>query len=171
MMMRFFVVVIAGLLALTNVANASLVFSFSFSGDSPFVTGSTTGFIYGLEADGDNQQAAYATVVSSPIGSASFIPFNSGTGFDVVGGVIIFADATFADTIHNLSFNDRFSMDWNIFANLTQITGNFRGFEGAEFVNVTAAVPEPATWAMMIFGFVGVAVMGKRLRRAAIRVA
>jgi hypothetical protein len=33
---------------------------------------------------------------------------------------------------------------------------------GIEQVAISAAVPEPATWAMMILGFVGVGFMGYR---------
>ena len=40
-----------------------------------------------------------------------------------------------------------------------------------EFVPLTAAVPEPATWAMMILGFLGVGLLGARKKLGGVRLA
>lgn len=52
------------------------------------------------------------------------------------------------------------------------LTGTFvlKNIFGGELgsVQITAAVPEASTWAMMILGFVGVAVLGYRRRKSAV---
>ena len=47
-------------------------------------------------------------------------------------------------------------------------TGNAAGFYGPALdnVSVAAAVPEPATWAMMLIGFGGLGMLSMRRRRA-----
>jgi PEP-CTERM motif len=45
------------------------------------------------------------------------------------------------------------------------------GLIQATFTSVAGAVPEPATWAMMILGFVGIGAMAYRRRNTALRVA
>jgi len=45
------------------------------------------------------------------------------------------------------------------------------GFDNFEFGELTAAVPEPSTWAMMILGFAGVGFMAYRRRNQAVAIA
>lgn len=61
--------------------------------------------------------------------------------------------------------------DTNVFLRINGLTafqsakfsdGDLNSFE---FVPLAAAVPEPATWAMMILGFAGIVVMGKKRAR------
>jgi hypothetical protein len=108
-----------------------------------------------------------ATFTTETLGNFSNVGFNEGTGLS--GDYILGVD--------NPSYSLRldFAPGWNALA-LGQpvtvdepsiavyLTGDNRGeTAGMEFEGTfTAAVPEPSTWAMMIFGFAGLGFMAYR---------
>jgi hypothetical protein len=78
-------------------------------------------------------------------------PLGSGLGFTLSNGVTVGI------------FEDSFSLPANEFKDvISAVAPNDNGF--GEFT-VTAAVPEPSTWAMMILGFCGVGFMAYRRKQ------
>jgi hypothetical protein len=194
-----YVSIIAGIIAASaellngsTRANAT-TFSFSFTSDGTQdfdqtvnTPGTTTGLIFGLSENGDNQRPTSIEVVSSPIGLNNFTFSDSDIfgfqQFDVVNGVITSyttyvgtnASVTTANYSASLSLGNHYDDNYLGYCSAACVAGrapglttsNRGGFEGITFAEVSA-VPEPSTWAMMILGFCGVGAMTYRRRRHA----
>ena len=84
--------------------------------------------------------------------------------FDLTFKSLAVAESFFDDSVINLGSHlgpdiDLTSRAYNLVADGS---GGFLGFDFA----LGGAVPEPSTWAMMLAGFAGLAVVGHRRRRA-----
>lgn len=140
--------------------------------------GTVTGVIRGL-ADNATSLPTAIQFISSPDamvfaeGTYSFY-LTRGTGFTLSGGVVTAANflGNFVDSAGN-AMQTRFNWNcvatadcagdqnnlnllfWNGGNNPATGTGNQLGFAGVVYspATVDAAVPEPATWAMMLLGF------------------
>ncbi len=82
------------------------------------------------------------------------VPNGYVSGTDLGTSTAIFEDKTFADL--HLIAGTSYTWTWGIGQNLDSFTVN---------VEQVAAVPEPSTWAMMIFGFAGVSFLAYRRKR------
>lgn len=115
-------------------------------------------------------------------GPASFgsggIAFGTGTGstiFGINGGsfaptVLVFVTPTY---ISGSAIASTLSLANSTFASLGLTPGTYRYVSANDTVTVTigsgvAAVPEPASWAMMIAGFAGIGFAMRRRRRASV---
>jgi PEP-CTERM motif len=99
------------------------------------------------------------TVLAAYTGNQDVLSQNNGTGFpDYTLGTF---NITLGTDIHQ---GDQLIF----FANLNNLND---GPDSFFLVPVVQAVPEPATWAMMILGFLGVAAVGARKQWAGFRVA
>ena len=174
-----------------NAANAA-TFTFSFSDDPSVlstnfygrthVAGTVTGELIGLADSGWSfPTAILITSDESALDITSNLITNFllkvGNGFDVSGGQIVGADAllNFFDPVGG-DFQFRFDsisdgtpthlnlLFWNGGGGPIVGTGNQGGFAGTTYTAV-AAVPEPSTWAMMLFGFAGIGFMAYRRSR------
>jgi len=146
-----------------------------------------SGILHGLVDNSTSQPTSVEfTSVDSGLGltgnvfSASYM---SGNGFGLSGGVVTSADFffNFNDNVGNafqLRLNSQdFPIDanwlfWNGGSTPVVGTGNTLGFSGVTFGS-QGAVPEPATWAMMLLGFgmVGFAMRKRSNVRTTVRYA
>lgn len=120
-------------------------------------------------------EAASLTFNNNVGAGASSLAFYAGPGnaqptfgapgdllFTVNGTPTTVADAFSGNTISPFSSANPFAMAE--YASLNLLSGaSVTGF--SQTMDVTAAVPEPSTWAMMILGFCGIIVMGAKNRR------
>ena len=146
------------------------------------VAGTVTGELIGLADSGWSfPTAILITSDESALDIASNLITNFllkvGNGFDVSGGQIVGADAllNFFDPVGG-DFQFRFDsisdgtpthlnlLFWNGGGGPIVGTGNQGGFAGTTYTAV-AAVPEPSTWAMVLFGFAGIGFMAYRRSR------
>ena len=149
------------------------------------VAGTVTGTLLGLTDNATSLPTAIQ-IFSSPdlIGlvegtyTGSYV---TGTGFTMAGGTIVAANLffNFSDANSN-SFQMRFNctdpgacpgatanlnlLFWNGGSTPVVGTGNQAGFAGATYGSINAAVPEPATWSLVLIGF-GAVGAGMRRRR------
>ena len=177
-------ILLLGAAALLSSTSAMAVdFSFTFSTDITdpavrnAVPGSVSGRILGL-ADNATGAAAQVFIDSFTAGGFSSFPTDAAAwssvfnnSFTVTGGAI--TGATFHSSRNNNGFDQLFINIPIGYANGNTnyvSTGvdnaisiwNNNGFSGVTFATLdTSAVPEPATWAMMLVGFGG---MGAALR-------
>lgn len=122
-------------------------FAFSFGLPNPIASNPTNEVTNSMVSVG-------GLSVSEPITSVTFYPADFGGGFDL----------NFPDGVVSLFLAD-------VGSTLTLITGTYsftlgdpRAPEGSGTVTLTA-VPEPATWAMMLVGFGGLGALLRRRRR------
>lgn len=85
------------------------------------------------------------------LGPATAVPGNCGVDCQVFGGSAIL-DAG------------------NYYLNIAGIAGSTAGYGGDLAVISVAAVPEPATWAMLLLGFMGIGLVGMRRRLGGFRI-
>lgn len=181
---------VAAALVCTGTASQAADFYFSFGTDTtdPNVTsgvpGTVTGRILGLPEDGVDVGALQVLIDSyAPDGTLSFPIDANGwmfsldyeNSFTVENGMIVAAlfrndDFTFGGDdqllinvlLGNGSYTNYVSLDSN---NASSVWNN-QGYAGVTFTRIDAAVPEPGTWALMLFGFgaAGVALRSRRKR-------
>ncbi len=165
--------------------------TYDFESAAPFTGGLvTTGSLSSVRAQPFGSTGNYATVGPadgspgflnlasfSSISAVSFIwgsvdTYNTLRILDRVGGTIMSYTGTAVSILANGNTTDPFTNPLVTFSFTGMDTTNIGGFEFSstsnafEFDNVsvvgTSAVPEPATWAMMLFGF---GLVGSVLRR------
>jgi hypothetical protein len=117
-------------------------------------------FLGTFNLGGGSNSGSQAKVYSNSFGAALSNPTNNGTAIGFAGGKEVF---NFNDLPVNIGSNSL------TFSYTSLSDADHAGFQGlgdegwgVEQVAISAAVPEPATWAMMILGFVGVGFMGYR---------
>lgn len=117
-------------------------------------------FLGTFNLGGGSNSGSQANVYSNSFGAALSNPTNNGTAISFADGKEVF---NFNDLPVNIGSNSL------TFAYASLGDADHAGFQGLgdegwgiEQVAISAAVPEPATWAMMILGFVGVGFMGYR---------
>ena len=178
---------VAAALVCTAAVSQAADFYFSFGTDTTDsnvtngVAGTVTGRIIGLPDDGTGGALQVLIDSYSPDGSLTF-PIDANTwlfssdyqnSFTVENGTIVAAlfrndDFTFGGDdqfminilLGNGGGTNYVSLDSN---NASSIWNN-QGFAGVTFTRIGAAVPEPGTWALMLFGF-GAAGLALRSRR------
>lgn len=182
--------------AATPAMAVDINFTFSDGATTQFfsrthVAGTVTGTLYGLVDNATSLPTSFA-ITASPDGlnfaEGSFSVFNSAdsTGFTLTNGLITGANffANFDDSANvrqQLRLNCTSSVACggtaaglnsliNNFTALSKGTGNQLGFPGATYsaVTATSAVPEPATWGMMILGFSAMGLMMRRRQKEAV---
>lgn len=149
------------------------------------VAGTVTGKLLGL-TDNTTSLPTAIQIFSSPdlIGLVEGTytgNFTAGSGFTMSSGSVIAANFFFNfKDANNNSFQMRFNctdlgacpgntanmnlLFWNGGSTPYVGTGNQAGFAGVTYGNINGAVPEPATWALMLIGF-GAVGTGMRHRR------
>lgn len=124
-------------------------------------------FLGTFNLGGGSNSGAQANIYSNPFAAALSNPTNNGTAITFTGGRETF---DFAGLAVNIGSNTL------TFAYTSLSDANHAGFQGLgdegwgiEQVNVStvSAVPEPSTWAMMIFGFAVLGVMAFRRKSRA----
>lgn len=179
--------VVAASLVLTGTAAPAADFIFSFASDlsDPLVTnavpGTVTGRITGLADVGTSSATGVfidsysSATLGYPIDATSwFSQFEN--SFTVEGGIIVSA-IFHADNDFVTPFLDRlyinvpiYGMEGTNYASLGSNNSvsiwNNQGLSGITFSRIDGAVPEPSTWALMLFGFgmVGACLRNKRRR-------
>lgn len=155
------------LAAFTPSVALATTFSFSFDGvpdGGNQLPGTATGFIFGLDDNGNGQHPTSAEVTSSPQSvSDAFLAFQSGS-FDVNNGVITGASSVnFYTNPYVLSFN---AFDANIFNDTApygsysySIVVNRDGFGGVTYAEVSP-VPLPASLPMFGVALLALAAFG-----------
>ena len=181
---------IAAALVCTGTASQAADFYFTFGTDvsdpnvSNGVPGTVTGRILGLPEDGVDVGALQVFIDSyAPDGTLSYPIDANGwlfssdyrNSFTIENGVIVAAlfrndDFTFGGDDQLLinvllgsgSYTNYVSLDSN---NASSVWNN-QGFAGVTFTRIDGAVPEPGTWALMLFGFgaAGIALRSRRKR-------
>lgn len=183
---------VAAALMCTGTASRAADFIFTFGTDSSdpilnnAVAGTVTGRILGLPDDGTAAAIQVLVDSYSPDGSLAY-PIDATSwfsqfenSFTVDGGVII-AAAFHADNDFFSPSLDRLYINIPIYesggtnyASLGSNNGtsiwNNQGFGAVTFTRIDGAVPEPATWALMLLGF-GAAGMALRRKRAQLAIA
>jgi hypothetical protein len=171
-----FLVSAAALALVPSVASATDInFTFTSDATSSFigrtaVPGTVSGTLNGLAANGWSMPTSITFSQGTvPIGFALGTYTSSGTvgsGINLSGGLVIDADLLFNFNAPGafqlrLDYQDMNLLHWNGSPTPLIGTGNLLGFAGATY-GTTSAVPEPATWAMMISGF---GLLGASMRR------
>jgi hypothetical protein len=115
-------------------------------------------FLGTFNLGGGSNSGSQANIYFNPYGASFSNPTNNGTGIGFNGGK---EDLSF----NGLPLNSGLNTLTFTYTSLEGIHAGFQGLDdegwGIENVNVSA-VPEPATWAMMIFGFFGLGFMAYR---------
>ena len=189
-------VFLLALLLVSTPAVSATDINFSFNDGSTVefygrthVPGTVTGILHGLLDTGTSAPTSIE-VTSAPAG----IQFVNGDytgnsystpGFTTLNGNVLAASYffNFIDSANN-SFQMRFSctdplncgvdtgglnlLFWNGGNTPIAGTGNQLGFSGVTYGPVSGAVPEPATWAMMLMGFAGMGLSMRRRRRVGV---
>jgi PEP-CTERM motif len=175
MSVRFFFSVFVGMLftATINTQNAgAATFSFSFTSDGtelglndPNTPGITSGLIFGLNENGSGQIPTAIEIVSSPIGHDGSLDVANG---QITASNGLYANLFFAPSDSSTFYlNDKGDSALSYCSTSCVQTYNDAGFAGITFAEVTTAVPEPSTWAMLILGFFGIGAMTYRRRKSA----
>jgi hypothetical protein len=171
------------LLALTACAAlATPSFAATFSNTWSFVdtgTGQTVGgVISGLvNGDGLNADGLTITVTQSPyavmLGTYT-LDFGAGAGYpsdqdtySASNGVVTFANFLYSDEIGEFLYFGTNPVGGTFYPELISYNTSEEAYNtevGTQFSAVTADVPEPASWAMMVggFGLMGAAMRGRR---------
>jgi hypothetical protein len=180
-------------MAFAGAASASTVsdtWSFSDggsnSGNGAFTYESTTGLVSSFTGNYDGNALTFWDASTAPVqinnsGQLVYhgVPNTHGADyiFDdlfpfTVGGLLVSTGSGASQKFYDLSLDyqgassvDFFSIDPN--GGYVVDNGTF----SASPVNLTAPVPEPSTWAMMILGFLGIGFMTYRRKSGALRVA
>lgn len=168
---------LGGVMLTVAPAEAAIFVNFSFTGDSAGTTNGTVKGVIGFDAAGTSVKAISVRVVSSTNkdldGDFVFpIQSNYPNSFDVSEqGLITKADLYMVSDVggdyRTITLNEesanRYQLGGKFGGEALSIT-NFGGFSGATYMpyEAAAAVPEPATWAMMIGGF---GLIGATMRR------
>ncbi|TFU01376.1 PEP-CTERM sorting domain-containing protein [Polymorphobacter arshaanensis] len=152
---------VASFLAQTPV-NGS--FAFTYAGAAPLTVGFTT---YNTGANLLSGTFTNATIVGGTGGTSG--SFSASTG----AGSIIALASDFLDFSGATNFD--FSIGFNAMTspfgvtNAQKALNSFRGATGGSFgsdsATVTATIPEPASWALMVTGFGGLGVALRRRRK------
>jgi hypothetical protein len=115
------------------------------------------------------------SINSFSFSDSSFAPFNSTLSNGEVGGITI-VDGKITNILSGFGGGGIFTSDpgFNLFFvnsqfNPPPLVFEFGSTTGTVTVSdpITAAVPEPSTWAMMILGFAGIGAMTYRRRKTA----
>jgi hypothetical protein len=119
-------------------------------------------FLGTFNLGGGSNSGSQANVYSNSFGATLSNPTNNGTAISFAGGKEVF---NFTDLPVNIGSNIL------TFAYTSLSDADHAGFQGlgdegwgVEQVAISAAVPEPTTWAMMILGFAGIGFMAYRRR-------
>ncbi len=127
-------------------------YSGTVTGPSNFGTNVTGGYTVATSATGD---VVGFNVQNDQTGTRFIIvPNGYVSGTDLGTSTATYEDETFADL--HLIAGTSYTWTWGTGQNLDSFTVN---------VEQVAAVPEPSTWAMMIFGFAGVGFLAYRRKR------
>lgn len=115
-------------------------------------------------ADDNDAYISYATAALPFTNVPTAVPLNSSVfasllahGYNVSGNMV-------SPNLTSLNSTGLFGNAWIIGAARTNPDSRDDGFKLAS-INVTAAVPEPATWALMLVGFGAIGVATRRRRR------
>ena len=143
-----------------------------YEDDFSITLNGTRVFLGTFNLGGGSNSGSQSNIYSNPFGATLSNPTNNGTGISFTGGKETFS---FTGLPLNIGSNTL------TFTYTSLADANHAGFQGLgdegwglEPVNVSAAsvsaVPEPATWAMMLLGFAGVGFMAyRRKSKLAIR--
>lgn len=164
--------------------NGPVVSEYDYS--NGHLDGTVTGIVRNINEDGTipSEKNVFVDIVQAPeltdasrLTSAGYF----GGSITVLDGVLkevslggeLYANNRGYDLRLNSNYYDAKGLNWLYDHWPTQgyMTGNARGFAGARYrllpsAHVTPAVPEPASWALMILGF---GVVGYALRRRHVR--
>jgi len=122
-------------------------------------------FLGTFNLGGGSNSGSQANVYSNPFGATLSNPTSNGTAITFAGG---------RESFHFAALPVNTGSNTLTFAYTSLDDANHAGFQslndeawGIEQVNVAAVgvVPEPSTWAMMIFGFAGLGFMAYRKRK------
>ena len=138
-----------------------------------------SGNMYPLNSGGSNDSAAFETAILKGTffnsgaggGAVSFTVGSDDDSFVYLNGVLIGQNPGIHG-VTSVTFNGTDIAGTNtleIFYADREQTGAFLSVDAS--VALTAAVPEPSTWAMMILGFFGIGFMAYRRRGGALRLA
>jgi len=142
---------------------ASLDGQNGFEDDFSLRLNGTQIFLGTFNLGGGSDSGSQANIYSNPFGATLSNPTNNGTGVGFNGGKEVFS---FAGLPLNIGSNSL------TFTYTSLADANHAGFQGLgdegwglELVNVSA-VPEAATWAMMVLGFAGIGLLAYRRKNA-----
>lgn len=162
------------LLGLSTTANAASIFNFSFSAPWSFLQGGGTatgsGQLFADENDNGTFTVTGVSATSKVTGSSQSVTLNT------VSAPLLSSPMITGDAINGYAFSGILSggtTSYNFSKNLLDarytISTGLRTTSGATFtlaaVTPTAAVPEAATWVMMILGFGGIGMMLRAAKR------
>jgi hypothetical protein len=189
----FAAIAMAAAMTVSSAANAAV--TINFDGYAPLSFNSTLltqgfkfetsgGFLTPGPADADPTGSAMAALLPGATVRVSLI---DGGTFDVLslamadrlnigaGGPVDFLFSNGNSLTRNINFSSglqtfalgpQTGLSWFEFrARPASLLAGFAQFDNLVVDNITAAVPEPATWAMMILGFFGLGTMVRRSRR------
>lgn len=175
----------------TSVQAADFIFTFGSDLNDPNVSlssavpGTVTGRILGLADDGTSSAQSVLIDTYSPDGTVVpvdamlwFWPYqDSANSFTVENGEIVSAifqrSSEFSPSFDRLYINvPIYGIDGTNYASIgsngsTSIWNNL-GLQGITFTRIDTAVPEPATWALMLLGFGAVGFALRRGRKLAL---
>jgi PEP-CTERM motif len=117
---------------------------------------------------GGGSDTTQAVVFSNPFGATLANPTNNGTAVSGNGGQEIF---TFGDVFPLVTGANTLVFSYTSLPLPGHAGFQGLGDEGWAIENVTVAVPEPSTWAMMLVGFAGLGFAGYRRARPAVSAA
>ena len=179
--------VATSMFAIATDAAAAVVVNFAFNGNTGNTPGNVTGRLV-FNTTGTNVGASEVYIFSAPAGTIDANALNKNlfaasdavrfNAFDVSSaGIVSAAKLSFTsrntyntEVELNNSNNGNASYVYNYTTNLFTLSQG--GFAAITFtpVNATAAVPEPAAWAMMMLGFGGIGFALRRRSKVTTRV-
>jgi hypothetical protein len=131
----------------------------SYEDDFSLKLNGTQIFLGTFNLGGGSNSGSQANIYIDPYGASLFNPTNNGTGIGFNGGK---EDLSFNGLPLNSGLNT-LTFSYTSLADSTHAGFQGLGDEGWGIENVNvSAVPEPATWAMMILGFFGLGLVAYR---------